>query len=219
MDVPVVALIVSSLGVSAGLVTLALVIRNELRERRRTAPVVWGFHKFASATVDGVACEAAELVQYGRMPTHLMNYTPVGFGFHFTAEARMRRYVKAEDTMPLFLINVDPDYAWLLLLHYPRDDRRFVYCEYVDLDPTSDKYRDRVVAAREKLRAGHKTWRGRLKRLKWRIPGRSIVRPVGPDGYQWARIRTTARRLPDEAGYEEIFSLATAAGAKSYTPY
>lgn len=213
------ALIVSSLGVTAGLVTLSLVIRNELRERRRHPPVAWGFHRYAAATVDGVACEVGELVQYGRMPTHLLQYTAVGFALNLQEGYRVRRYVKAEDTMPLFLTDVDHDRAWMLVMHCPQDDRRFVYFHSVELEPTSDVYRAREGATIERLREEHRTWSGRAQRLRWRYTSGSVVRPVGPDGYQWARLRIDSRKRVSDPDVALIVSVAKADGGLTSSPY
>jgi hypothetical protein len=212
------ALSVSSLGVLAGLVTLSLVLRNEFRERRKSGPVVWGFHRFATGEFDGVSCEVAELVQYGRMPTNVSNYAPVGFKLLPREGHRMRRYVKAEDTLPLLLTDVDMDLAYLVLAHWPRDDRRYTYVEYVDLDPVSEAYQARVNAAQDRLARRRKSLAGRRERLKWRLTKGSIVRPVGPDGYRWARVRMKQNRFTEE-DFIVIYSLVTADGGAMYAAY
>lgn len=214
------ALVISGVGVLTGLVTLSFVLRNEFRARREQPPVAWGFHRFGTADVDGVKCEVAELVQYGRMPTRMLNYTPVGFNLHLQHGYRVRAFVKSEDTMPLFLTDVDEDNAWLLILHTPRDDRRFVYVDSVDLDPTSDSYRDKVDAALQRIKKEHSGFGGRVRTLKWRVTRGSIVRPVGPEGYGWARLRVDGKRKWfAERDMDTILSLATAEGATSFTPY
>lgn len=213
------ALLISGLGVLTGLVTLSLVLRNEFRQRRRLPPVVWGFHRYATATVDGVLCEAAELVQYGRMPTHLHQYTTVGFNLHLKEGYRVRRFVKAEDTMPLLLTDVDAESAWLVLMHSPRDDRRFAYFHYVDLEPTSEKHRDRVYASRDHLAKKRSTLYGRVQRLRWRFTNGSIVRPVGPDGYVSARLRVDRGLKFTEGDLDTILSLTRAWEGSTYAAY
>jgi hypothetical protein len=90
----------------------------------------------------------------------------------------------------------------------------------VDLDPTSDRYKDKVDAGLNSLEKKYSLIGGRLQKLKWRVTCGSIVRPVGPGGYSWARLRVDGKRKWFiEKDMETILSLATAEGAKSYTPY
>lgn len=217
-----VALVISSISVLTGLTTLGLVIRNELRERRKMPPVVWGLHRIGTATVRDAPCEAAELVQYGRMPTRLINFTPVGFQMVRPPgpEYRVRAYVKAEDTMPIFINDIDPDNAWVLLCHRPRDDTRWLYFTWVPLDPTSEEFEQQLGENLDRLRKERGTWHRRVQQFKWRVWRRSMVVPVGPTGFTSARIRADGKRQPlSGAEYATILSLATAQGGTSYTPY
>lgn len=217
MDVA--ALLVSSLGVSAGLVTLSFVLRNEFRERRQSPSIIWGFHRYAEATVDGVACEAAELVQYGKAATHLYSYSTVGCRLLLKEGFRVRRYVKGDDLMPLFVADVNPDNAWLVLMHSPRHDRRFTYFDLVGLDPLSVAYNDAFDAWYEEWDRERRTLLGRIQRLKWRFTRGSIVRPVGPQGYPWARLRSDRPKTWTEEDVQTIMSLVKAADGGTYTPY
>lgn len=213
------ALTVSALGVLAGLVTLSFVLRNEFRERRKSPPVVWGFHRYAEATVDGVPCEAAELVQYGKAPTHMHHYATVGCRLLLKEGYRVRRFVKGEDTMPLFLTDVDKNNAWLVVAHSPRDDRRFTYFHSVDLEPTSEAFMDAFDARYERWEKERKSLRGRLERLRWRFTRGSIVRPVGPMGYPWARLRSDRPHKWTEADVLRIMSLVDDQGGSTFRPY
>lgn len=189
----VVAIVVSSVGVTAGLITLGLVLRNELRERRASGPILWDFHRYGTVRRNdtGELLEVGELVQFGRQPTRVSAYVLHGFKVRQEDGYRLRKHVKAEDTLPLYLDDVDPDDAWLTIAHFPRDDRRWLIVEAVPLEPASDSMMDRLNASMDREQTDRRRLRGRLSSV-WRAvtPKRSIIRPVGPDDYSWARIRT-----------------------------
>ena len=189
------ALVVAAVSGAAGLVTLALVLRNELRERRASGPILWDFHRYGTVqrNDDGANLEVAELVQFGRQPTRVNAYVLHGFKVRQEEGYRLRRHVKAEDTLPLYLEDVEADDAWITIAHFPRDDRRWLIVEAVPLEPTSDAMHDRLVASMDREDAKRRTIRGRLSAI-WRAvsPKRSIVRPVSPDAHSWARLRTGA---------------------------
>lgn len=177
---------ISALRSGAGLITLALVIRNELRERRQHPPILWAFNRYGSRTKtdeDGTfleVLEIAELIQFGRQPTRVTFYHPVGFKFHVEGEYRLRSHIKAEDTLTCLIHDVDPDNAWLLISHFPRDDRRWLTTEWVPLEPTSSAFRDADEASMGRLASEHSRLRARARRLLDRLmPARPVVRPVG----------------------------------------
>lgn len=146
----VVAIVVSSVGVTAGLITLGLVLRNELRERRASGPILWDFHRYGTVRRNdtGALLEVGELVQFGRQPTRVSAYVLHGFKVRQEDGYRLRKHVKAEDTLPLYLDDVDPDDAWLTVAHFPRDDRRWLIVEAVPLEPASDSMMDRLDGSR-----------------------------------------------------------------------
>jgi len=213
MDTAVVALIIGCVSTTAGLVTLSLVLRNEFRARRELGPVLWDLNRFATrSNADGSTSDVAELVQFGRAPVRVMTYHLVGFSIRPEAGYRLRGHIKGEDTLPLLLDVTDPDDAWMLICHYRRDDRRWLYIQCVELGPTTAAFRDRANARQDALIAGSKTWKGLARRAwAWVRPWTSHVRPVGPDGHWVTRIRMN--RNADELAkhIETAQSMAVAA--------
>lgn len=207
MDAQAAALIVSSISAAIGLTTLALVIRNELRVKRSRGPILWSFTRYATRS-DGL--QVAELVQYGHQPTHVLSYHCAGFDVTLEEGYRLRAHVKAEDTLPLLLSDVD-DRAWMLIGHYPRDDRRWLIFEWVSLQPESEAFRQEQEASWEIDDSRASRWRRRVARLRDAIPPASpVVRPVGPTGAPWAKVRADrGGDLPDfQTHISTICSLA-----------
>lgn len=216
------SILLSSISCGVGLVTLSLVIRNELRERRMRGPILWAFHRYGTLTYhrNGPVLETSELVQYGRQPTRVYSYYPVGFEVKSEEGHRLRSHIKAEDTLPLLLDNVDRDNAWILISHFPRDDRRWLYFDWVELRPTSDAFDARVKAALEAPDEDTGWWKNLwIRATRWVPHNRATIRPVGPTGHRTARIRAdrgNTDRMAQQVA--EIYSLAETEGGGGMIP-
>jgi hypothetical protein len=173
---------------------------------------MWDFRRYGTAEINGTDVHVAELVQFGGGATRVFGFHTVGFRVHPTEDRRLRGDIRGEDRLPLFVESADPDNAWIVVSHLPRDDSRWMTVQWLPLEPAGEALSATLEADWERTAREARTVRGRFGRLWRRVAARPLIRPVGPGGYPIARIKIGAGS-PDDV--KSVYSIVESTDPES----
>ena len=129
----------------------------------------------------------------------------MGFRVDPEEEARLRPWVRGEDRLPLYVQSDDPGNAWILIAHWPRDDRRWLQVDWVPLSPMSEALEGQVEDDIAHTRQWHRrivTTIARVGRILVHVPA---LDAVGPGGARSARLRISSGK---DVEVGDVFAIA-----------